>query len=394
MSATGGYTGAMIRKKRLMTPGPAPIHPAATAAAVEPLPHHRTPAFSERFGRIQAGLRDAFRTAGPVAVLASSGTGAVEAALVNLFAPGDRVLVLASGKFGARWADVSQAYGFRVKSVELEPGAPFGPEDVSEAIASWRPVNGLVITASETSTGTAYDTRALARAARSVEEELVVVVDAITAIGSMPIETDGWDLDAVCGGSQKAFMIPPGLGFVACSPRGWQRVAEDRSKPRYYLDLRKYREAAERNQTPFTPATGLLLELEGALAAIDEAGGIAALERNADRLARATHAAAAALGLGLLAPEAPSPAVTAIRAPVSGSAPEIVTAMRDEHGVQIAGGQGALKPDIFRIGHLGYIDEVDLLGTLATLERVLDSGGHSIERGAGVAAAERILDAE
>lgn len=394
-AAGGGYTGrAMIRKKRLMTPGPAPVHPGAVAAAVEPLPHHRTPAFQERFGRVQSGLRAAFRTAGPVAVLATSGTGAVEAALVNLFAPGDRVLVLASGKFGARWAEVGQAYGFRVKSIAMEPGAPYGPDDVAEAVASWRPVNGLVVTASETSTGTAFDVRALARAARKVEPDVAVVVDAITAIGAMPVETDRWELDAVCGGSQKAFMIPPGLGFVACSPRGWERVAEDRSKPRYYLDLRKYRAAAERDQTPFTPATGLLLELEAALAAIEQEGGIGTLEDNARKLARATRAAAEALGLDLLAPDSPSPAVTAVRAPRSGGAPEIVAAMRDVHGVQIAGGQGDLKPDIFRIGHLGYIDQVDLLGTLATLERVLGSQGYEFERGAGVAAAARSLDAE
>lgn len=384
----------MIRKTRLMTPGPAPVHPAAVAAATEPLPHHRTPAFKARFAAVQDGLRSAFRTRGPVAILASSGTGAVEAALVNLFAPGDRVLVLASGKFGARWAEVAQAYGMRVKAIELEPGAPFGPEDAAEAVASWRPVNGLVITASETSTGTAYDVRRIARAARKVEEDVAVVVDAITATGAFPVETDSWELDAVCGGSQKAFMIPPGLGFVACSPRGWERVREDRGKPRYYLDLRKYAEAADNDQTPFTPATSLVLQLQAALAAIEEGGGIGALEHNAASLAAATRAAARALGLELLAPDAPSPAVTAIRSPVPGQAPQITAAMRDRHGVQIAGGQGALKPDIFRIGHLGYIDPVDLLGTLSALERVLGSMGHALRPGSGTAAAQAVLDEE
>lgn len=375
-----------------MTPGPAPVHPSAVAAATEPLPHHRTPAFQARFASVQAGLRAAFRTASPVAVVASSGTGAVEAALVNLFAPGDRVLVLASGKFGARWAEVAQAYGMRVRALELAPGAPFGPEDVAEAVASWRPVNGLVITASETSTGTCYDVRRMALAARKVEDDLAVVVDAITAIGAFPVETDGWGLDAVCGGSQKAFMIPPGLGFVACSPRGWERVREERSKPRFYLDLRKYADAAGRDSTPFTPATSLLLQLEAALAAVQEMGGIGALERNATTLAAATRAAARAMGLELLAPQAPSPAVTAVYAPVPGLAPQIVAAMRDEHGVQIAGGQGVLKPDVFRVGHLGYIDPVDLLGSLATLERVLRHLGHELRPGSGVAAAQDVLD--
>lgn len=375
-----------------MTPGPAPVHPAAQAAAVEPLPHHRHPAFKPRFAAVQAGLRRAFHTEGPVATLAASGTGAMEAALVNLFAPGDRVVVVAAGKFGARWAEVSDAFGMRVKRVDVEAGEPFTPEDASEVIASWRPVAGIVVTASETSTGSSIDVEGIARAARRIEPDIAVVVDAITGIGAMPIETDAWELDAVCGGSQKAFMMPPGLGFVACSPRGWERVHEQRGQRRFYLDLRKYSASAEADQTPFTPATGLLLELEAVLDAIDDLGGIGALEGNATRLAAATRAAADALGLALLSPRSPSPAVTAIRAPVPGTAPEIVAAVRDQHGIQIAGGQGELKPDIFRIGHLGFIDEVDLLGTLATLERVLRRQGTEIALGTAAAAAAAALD--
>ena len=388
-----GKLTLMIRKNRLMTPGPAPVHPGAVAAAVEPLPHHRAQEFKPRFAAVHRHLQSAFRTAGPVSILASSGTGAVEAALVNLFAPGDRVLVLASGKFGARWADVAECFGMRVRSVPIAPGETFGETEVAAAVAAFQPVHGLVITASETSTGGALDVRALAQAARGVEPDVGVVVDAITAIGAVPIETDRWNLDAVCGGSQKAFMIPPGLGFVACSPRGWERVREDRNKPRYYFDLRKYGDRALQDQTPFTPATSLILEMEAALTVIEAAGGIDALEANAQRLAAATRAAAGALNLELLSPAAPSAAVTAIRIPGSGRAPEVVAAMRKEHGVFIAGGQGELKPDIIRIGHLGYIDQVDLLGTLATLERVLQRLGHDLTTGAGVAAAVAVLDA-
>lgn len=376
-----------------MTPGPAPVHPAAVAAAVEPLPHHRGPAFKPRFDAVQSGLQSAFRTSGPVAVLAASGTGAVEAALVNLFARGDRVLVVAAGKFGQRWAEIAEAFGLRVKVVKVPVGEAFDADAAAEAIASWRPVAGMVITSSETSTGSALDVQSVAAAARRVEPDVAIVVDAITGIGALPIETDAWELDAVCGGSQKAFMIPPGLGFVACSPRGWERVLEERKKPRYYFDLRKYANAAAKGQTPFTPATGLVLEMQAALEAIERAGGIGALERNAQALAAATRAAAGALELELLSPSCPSPAVTAIKAPVAGRAPEIVAAMRDRYGVQIAGGQDALKPDIFRIGHLGYIDQQDLLGTLATLERVLASLEFAVTPGAGVAAAAAVLDA-
>jgi len=387
-----GTLSPMIRKNRLMTPGPAPVHPDAAAAAVEPLPHHRAQEFKPRFAAVHRHLQSAFRTAGPVSVLACSGTGAVEAALVNVFAPGDRVLVLASGKFGARWADVAGCFGMQVKSVPIGPGETFGEAEMVEAIAAFQPVQGLVITASETSTGAALDVRALAQAARSVEPDLAVVVDAITAIGAMPVETDEWGLDAVCGGSQKAFMIPPGLGFVACSPRGWERVREERNKPRYYFDLRKYGARAADDQTPFTPATSLILEMEAALVAIEAAGGIVALEANAQQLALATRTAARALNLELLSPAAPSAAVTAIRIP-GGHAPDVVAAMRKQHGVFIAGGQGELKPDIIRIGHLGYIDQVDLLGTLATLERVLLGIGHGVRLGTGVAAAAAVLDA-
>ncbi len=383
----------MIRKSRLMTPGPAPVHPSARAAAIGPLLHHRAAAFKLRFAAVQEGLRSAFRTDGPVAVLASSGTGAVEAALVNLFSAGDRVVVLAGGKFGQRWAEVAETYGMRVKTVHAEVGGTLTAADAAEAVAAFRPVRGLVMTASETSTGAAVDVAEIAAATRRVEPDAAIVVDAITAVGAFPIETDAWELDAVCGGSQKAFMIPPGLGFVACSPRGWERINGERAKPRYYFDLRKYARSAGNDQTPFTPATGLILQLQAALGAIADAGGIDALEDNAQALAAATRAAAGALDLSLLSPESPSPAVTAIRAPQSGMAPDIVAAMRQRHDLFIAGGQGDLKPDIFRIGHLGYIDDVDLLGTLATLERVLASVGHQVRMGASVAAATAVLDA-
>ena len=317
----------------------------------------------------------------------------MEAALVNLFGAGDRVVVLAGGKFGERWADVAEAYGMRVKTVRPDAGQTLTAADAGEAVAAFRPVSGLVMTASETSTGAAVDVADIAAATRRVEPEAAIVVDAITAVGAFPIETDAWELDAVCGGSQKAFMIPPGLGFVACSERGWDRIHGERLKPRYYFDLRKYAVSAGNDQTPFTPATGLVLQLQSALEAIADAGGVNALEANAQALAAATRAAAEALGLELLSPASPSPAVTAIRAPRSGSAPDIVTAMRERHDLFIAGGQGDLKPDVFRIGHLGYIDEVDLLGTLATLERVLAAGGHRVVPGASVAAASAVLEA-
>lgn len=383
----------MLKKPRLFTAGPTPLHPEAIRAAAGGVPYHRTLEFAARFDRVQAGLRAAFRTAGPVAILTTSGTGAMEAALASLFAAGDRVVVLAGGKFGERWGDIGRAYGLDVVEMTVAPGAAVAAAEVAEIVQRSKPVRGLFLTASETSTGTIYDARAIVDAVRQVEPEVIVVVDAITSVGALPIETDAWGLDAVIGGAQKAFMVPPGLAFVACSPRGWQLVDNDNTTPRYYLDLRKYAASAAKSQTPFTPGIGLLMALEASLGAIDEAGGVGALEHNAKRLASACRAAAAALGLELLS-EAPSPAVTAIKAPEPGAGPEIVAAMRDRHGAQLSGGQGELKPHIFRIGHIGYVDDLDLLGVLAALEGVLADRGHPVTPGAGVAAAAADLAAD
>jgi aspartate aminotransferase-like enzyme len=381
----------MLRKPRLFTAGPTPVHPEASRALVGPQPYHRSAEFSACFERVQAGLRGAFRTAGPVAVIAASGTGGMEAAVANLFGPDDRVAVIEGGKFGERWTQLAAAYSIPATRMVLAPGEALAPAAVAEHIASHQPLSGVLFSASETSTATAFDVEGIARAARQVSPDIVLAVDAITAVGALPIETDAWGIDAVVGGSQKGLMIPPGLAFVACSPRGWERVGKERPTPRYYFDLRRYAETAGKSQTPFTPAIGLVQALDAALAALEEAGGISALEENAERLAAATRSAAAALDLELLSKATPSPAVTAVRAPEPGSAPEIVARLRDGYAAQVSGGQGALKPDIFRIGHIGYVDDIDLLGLLGVLEPVLQGMGHPVQLGAGVAAASASL---
>ena len=376
----------MLKKPRLFTAGPTPLHPEAIRAAAGPVPYHRTLEFAACFDRVQIGLQAAFRTKGPVAVLTTSGTGAMEAALANLFVSGDRVVVVAGGKFGARWVEIGTAYGLDVVELIADPGHLISPGEVAALVERSAPVRGLFLTASETSTGTICDVHAIVDAVRGLVPEIVTVVDAITSVGALPIATDDWGLEAVVGGAQKAFMVPPGLAFVACSPRGWELVQNKSVTPRYYLDLRKYAAAAEKSQTPFTPGISLFLALEASLNAIDEAGGIRALESNADRLATACRAAVMALDLELLS-AAPSPAVTAIKAPVPGTAPKIVAAMRDRHGAQLSEGQGELKPHIFRIGHIGYVDDLDLLGALAALERVLADQGHDLSVGTGITAA-------
>jgi aspartate aminotransferase-like enzyme len=318
----------------------------------------------------------------------------MEAALANLFGPEDRVTVIEAGKFGERWTQLASAYGIPVTRMVLAPGEALEPAAVADYIGSNRPLTGVLFSASETSTATAFDVEGIARVVREVEPGIVLVVDGITAVGALPIETDAWELDAVVGGAQKGLMMPPGLAFIACSPRGWERVRGERSTPRFYFDLRRYAESARKDQTPFTPAIGLVQSLDAALAAIDEAGGIGALESNARRLATATRAAASALGLELLSSVSPSPAVTAMMAPEPGSAPEIVARLRSEYAAQVSGGQGALKPDIFRVGHIGYVDDIDLLGLLGALEQVLLRMGHPVQLGAGLAAASESLLAD
>jgi len=381
----------MLRKPRLFTAGPTPVHPEASRALVGPQPYHRTAEFSACFERVQAGLRCAFRTAGPVAVIAASGTGGMEAAFANLFSDADQVAVIETGKFGERWTQIAAAYGVPTTVMKLEAGAPLAPAVAAEFVAAGQSLTGMLLSASETSTATAFDVEGIARAVREVSPDIALVVDGITAVGALPIETDAWQIDAVVGGAQKGLMMPPGLAFVACSPRGWERIRADRSTPRFYFDLRRYAESAGKDQTPFTPAIGLVRALDAALAAIDEAGGIGALEDNADTLATATRAAAGALGLELLSKAAPSPAVTAILAPEPGSAPEIIALLRDGYAAQVSGGQGGLKPDIFRIGHIGYVDDIDLLGLIGVLEQVLQLLGHPLDLGAGVAAASAAL---
>jgi len=299
--------------------------------------------------------------------------------------------VIEGGKFGERWTQIAAAYGVPTTVMALEAGAPLSPAAVAEYVAAHQPLTGVLFSASETSTATAFDVEGIGRAVREVAPDIALVVDGITAVGALPIETDAWQIDAVVGGAQKGLMMPPGLAFVACSPRGWARVRTDRSTPRYYFDLRRYADSSEKDQTPFTPAIGLVQALDAALSAIAEAGGIGALEDNANRLAIATRAAAGALGLELLSKATPSPAVTAILAPAPGSAPQIVARLRDDYAAQVSGGQGRLKPDIFRIGHIGYVDEIDLLGLLGVLEPVLQRMGHPVELGAGVAAASAAL---
>jgi aspartate aminotransferase-like enzyme len=309
----------------------------------------------------------------------------MEAALVNLLSPGEEMLALVAGNFGERWAAIGRAYGMTVHELEASWGEAVAPERVDEALAARPGVRAVFVQHSESSTGVRHDVRRLAEVAR--RREALLVVDSISGAGAMPLETDAWGVDAVVVGSQKALALPPGLSFVTLGERAWERAASVTS-PRFYFDLRRERAAQAAGESAFTPAIAQVVALRAALAFVDEMGGVDALVRNAATLAACTRAAAGALGLPLVAPRDHGDALTALKPPPGIEAGAVVKALKSEFGSTVAGGQGKLKGQIFRVAHLGYYDPTDILGLLATLEVVLKRLGHPFALGAGLAAAE------
>jgi aspartate aminotransferase-like enzyme len=379
-----------MRKHHLLAPGPTPIPPEVLQAIGRPILHHRTPEFEALFGRVRMGLGELIETRSEVIVLAASGTGALEAAVVNLCSPGDEVLVVQCGKFGERWVDIARAFGVTVHALEAPYGDTVAPARVAAALAAHPRARALFVTQSETSTGVLEDVEAYAALTRRTDT--LCVVDTVSSLGVVPCPMDAWGIDVVVAGSQKGLMCPPGLAFVALNDRAWQAAATARC-PRFYWDLPTERRWQAKHQGQFTPAVSLLVGLDVALGLLREEG-LPEVYRRHDRLARAARAGAEALGLTLFARATPSPAVTAIVTPPGVDAEVIVRAYGAEQNITIAGGQGEMKGKLFRFAHLGWVDESDLVVGLAALERVLVRLGVPVELGAGVAAAQRIFTKE
>jgi aspartate aminotransferase-like enzyme len=379
-----------MRKYHLLAPGPTPVPPEVLQALARPVLHHRTPEFEVLFGRVRTGLGELLETRHDVVVFSASGTGAMEAAVVNLCSPGDEVLVVQCGKFGERWTAIARAFGVTVRVIDAPYGETVAPERVAEALARHPRARALLVTQSETSTGVLEDVQAYAQLTRGTDT--LAVVDTVSSFGAVPCPMDAWGIDVVIGGSQKGLMCPPGLAFVAMCERAW-RAAEHASCPRFYWDLPTERRWQAKGQGQFTPAVSLLAGLDAALGLL-RAEGLPEVYRRHDRLARAARAGAEALGLALFARATPSPAVTAIVAPPGVDGEAVVRAYGMEHNITIAGGQGEMKGRIFRLAHLGWVDESDLIVGLAALERVLLRLGVPVELGAGVAAAQRLFAKE
>jgi aspartate aminotransferase-like enzyme len=375
----------MLIKPRLFTPGPTPLAPEVEAELGRGIPHHRSPEFKAQLLECRQGLQAFLRTRSDVLILACSGSGAMEAAVVNALSPGERMLSLVAGRFGERWEEIGRAHGMDGVTLESAWGEAVAPERVAEALRADPSIRAVCVQYSESSTGVRHDIEAMGRIVRSFPDT-VLVVDAISGAGAMPLAVDEWGLDVVVVGSQKALSLPPGLAFVSMSEKAWRR-AESSVAPRFYFDLRKERDGQREGSTAFTPPISHVVALQAALAALAGRGGVDALVANASCLAAMTRQAAGALGLALVAPRDYGDALTALHPPAGLVATDIARGLLSEFGIRIAGGQGRLQGKILRIAHLGYYDSIDTFGLLAALEIVLRRLGHRLEPGAGLRAA-------
>jgi aspartate aminotransferase-like enzyme len=377
-----------IKKQRLLTPGPTPLYPPALHAMMASDIHHRTEDFRKAYRSCLSDLKEVMGTSNDVLMFCASGTGAMDASVANLFSKGDKVIVCVAGKFGERWAEIVKAYGLDANVITVPYGQAVSSTAVAEALAKEPATKGVFVQASETSTGAAHDIQAMAKAI--AKTDAIFVVDAITGLGTMPLDIDGWSLDVVIGGSQKAFMIPPGLAFLSISPKAW-KLGETSTLPHYYFNFKKEKKSGDAGESSWTPSTALILALAEALKYVKQLG-MAKLVENAQLLAEATRAAMSALGLELFSPSSPGSSVTAVKSPAGMDSGVIVKEFRNRFGAIIANGQGSMKGQIFRIAHLGYFDFSDLFAMVAGLEIILNANGKPVKYGTGVAAVQEIYE--
>ncbi len=374
-----------IKKQRLLTPGPTPLLPAALHAMMGSDIHHRTEDFRTLYKQVLSDLKHVLGTSNDVLVLVASGSGGLEAATQNFFSQGDEVLVCSAGKFGERWVEIMKAWGMQATVLTAPYGAAVQPQAVEQALAKNPKIKGVFVQASETSTGTQHDVKSMGLAVKKTNA--IFVVDAITGIGTMPLEIDDWGLDIVVGGSQKAFMIPPGLAFLSISEKAWT-LADSAKSPHYYFDLKREKKNALTGESAWTPNIALLLALSEALKYIKSIG-MDKLVANAQLLASATREAVQELGLELFS-SSPGSSVTAVRAPAGMDSGVIVKEFRSRFNAIITNGQGSMKGQIFRLAHLGYFDFHDLFAVIAELELILAANGIPVRFGSGVATVQRV----
>ncbi len=388
----------MIRKTRLFTPGPTPLLPAAQFAMAAADIHHRTAEFRTLYTRVLAQLKDFVGTTNDVLILSSSGTGAMEASVSNLTSPGDRVLVLTAGKFGERWTGITKAFGCEVDVVSAPYGSTFALADIKAALKL--ETRAVFVQATESSTGVRHDVQAIGQLLKDEKSEALFIVDGITGLGTTHLDMDAWGIDVLIGGSQKAVMIPPGLSYLAVSPRAWDRM-EATYNPRYYFDLRKERKNALKGESAYTPSVALIAALGAALDYIagqadgNLAEGRKKLVDNAETCAAMTRAAAEAMGLKLFAPKgSEAAAATAIVPPEGTDSGIIVKGLRSKFAAIVTDGQGEMKGSLFRIAHIGFFDYLDTIAIIGALEQVAISAKIPLPNltfGTGLIAAQKVF---
>ena len=373
-------------KHYLLSPGPTPIPNEVALAMAQTMIHHRTPQFNKVFEEARKGLQKLFGTKNDVLMLASSGTGAMEAAIANLFSPGDKVLIINGGKFGERWLNIANAFGLTPIEIKVEWGKAVRVEDVETQLKAHPDLQGVLIQASETSTTVLHPVKEIAQLTRNGP---LFVVDGVTAVGVVSVPLDDWGIDVLVTGSQKAMMLPPGLAFIALSERAWNKTKQAKL-PRFYFDLNLERKNQQKGSGAFTPAVSLIFGARASIQMMEHEGLAQVYARHA-RMSRATRAAATALGLKLLAPENPSPAATGIYLPQGIDADQVLDYLRDRMNITLAEGQDQLKGKVIRIAHVGYMGAFDVITAIAALEMALRKFGVEIPFGRGVAAAQEVL---
>jgi len=377
-----------MKKTYLLAPGPTPVPETVSLEMAAPMVHHRTPQFSKIFGEAAEDAKYLFQTKQDVIILAATGTGGMESCITNLFSPGDKVLVVNGGKFGERWGKISDSYGLKPVWINVEWGQAVDPKEVKAILDKEKDIRAILVQASETSTAVAHPIEALSKLTRD-RDDILLVVDGITGVGVFPLPMDKWGIDAIVTGSQKALELPPGLALVALSEKAW-KFADQSKCPHFYFDLKKERKNLADKTSAYTPAVSLVIGLRAVLKSIKEEG-IENVHKRHNRLARATRAAAKALGLKMIAPDSPADSLTGVFVPDGIDGGKIVKSLRDDFGVTLAGGQDQWKGKIIRIAHLGYVDTFDTIVAVSAIEMALKKFGHKVALGKGVAAAQEIL---
>ena len=378
-----------MKRNLLLTPGPTQVPPELCAALGRPIIHHRTPRFQEYLKEVVAGLQEIARTKNDVYLLASSGSGGMEACVVNLLSPGDKAIAVNSGKFGERWVDLCRTYKANTIEMKVQWGKAPLAADIRKLLDQHPDAKAVFVTLVETSTGVTPDIKAIGEAVRNTKA--VLVVDAVSGLAVQELRADEWHVDMVVAGSHKGLMLSPGVGFVTASPKAIAYINAS-TTPRLYFDLRESKKALEKTDTPFTPAIGIIIAMAESIRLIKERG-LDNMFKHFERLAKAARAGCKAIGMDLYPDlSCATNGLTAVKVPAGIDGEKLTKIMRDTHGITFAGGQGPLKGKVIRMAHMGALDEYDVLTGLACLEKVLHEMGHKFELGAGLAAAQKVLN--